>query len=340
MMESEEWSVCQGVIYGLRDSIVGISALWRVPGKETTPPGAKEKEDSKSDKQKTTLERRREQNRRETTKERMEVRRKEGSAVVVHRVIQCMGLNMGVIWFSIMVFHYVLTPLLQLVISLIYVSSTQTDNTGSETTKAAQLWEWIAPVLALTFNALWILPIYFLSRIINAIWFQDIADATYRLARGRPVQFPSLSHGLADVLFSLVVETIFLIQAVFLKAVIPVPAISGAIYFLHLCLLYALYSFEYKWFNMSWAVAKRLAYIEACWPYYLGFGLPLALLSGGAIFPVSFVTSGCIFAVLFPLFIISANQGKQPRPSGMPLKLFSFSVHCSNKLFSWRRNPA
>jgi hypothetical protein len=76
MMESEEWSVCQGVIYGLRDSIVGISALWRVPGKETTPPGAKEKEDSKSDKQKTTLERRREQNRRETTKERMEVRRK------------------------------------------------------------------------------------------------------------------------------------------------------------------------------------------------------------------------------------------------------------------------
>lgn len=327
-METEEWSWHAGLGLGLKDSIAGIGSLWRVP-KEAAP-----REDKSDEKEKplSTLERRRQQKKQETQKETLAVKRQEGRSVVIHRVLQCMLLNGGVVLLSIIIFNYVLTPILQFVISFIY------DQTSSnEESTSATIWEWAWPFLSFTFNSLWIFPIYLLSRIINAIWFQDIADATYRLTRGRPMQLPSLSRNIADILFSLVVETFFLIQAFLMKTLIPIPMIANFFYFLHLCLLYALYSFEYKWFNMGWDVTQRLAAIESSWPYYVGFGIPLVSCSGGVFFPVSFVVSGCIFSLLFPLFIISANNGRLPAPSGMSLKLFAFSVMAANKLFSWKR---
>jgi len=326
-MELREWSWHAGLGLGLKDSIVGIGALWRVP-KEVEH--REEASDGKA-KPLSTLERRRLQKKQETQQETLAVKRQEGRSVVIHRVLQCMVLNGGVVWFSIVVFNHALTPILKFVISFIYDQAS-----SNEDSTAATIWEWTWPFLSFTFNSLWIFPIYLLSRIINAIWFQDIADATYRLTRGRPMQLPSLSRNLADILFSLVVETFFLIQAFLMKTLIPIPMIANFFYFLHLCLLYALYSFEYKWFNMGWDVTQRLAAIESSWPYYFGFGIPLAFGSGGVFFPVSFVVSGCIFSLCFPLFIISANNGRLPAPSGMSLKLFAFSVMAANKLFSWK----
>lgn len=110
-----------------------------------------------------------------------------------------------------------------------------------------------------------------------ALFLQDIADSAYKFRKGQPQLFVSFSVIIADTLFSLLVQTLFLIQSMVVN-LLPFNYF-GIICNVHLCLLYSLYSFEYKWCNMGWELHKRLTYIETHWPYFLGFGTILTILT-------------------------------------------------------------
>ncbi|XP_011494639.1 PREDICTED: etoposide-induced protein 2.4 isoform X1 [Ceratosolen solmsi marchali] len=247
---------------------------------------------------------------------------------VLKRTIQCCALNGGVCWTSIIIFEYGLLPLLKYLLSIIF---------GQSPGMGMTVWSWTKPFLTITFSTMWVLPLFLLSRIVNSLWFQDIADSAYRYRQGRPMLLSSVSKLIADMLFSVLVQALFLGQGV-LVSKMPLPPIGDVLALVHMCLLYALYAFEYKWFNMGWELHRRLTFIECNWPYFVGFGLPLALSTQLA---NSYVISGCVFSILFPLFIVSGNEAEPVTDvCDCPLKLFSPVVAIANTLFNKTIGPA
>ncbi|XP_015793252.1 etoposide-induced protein 2.4 homolog [Tetranychus urticae] len=254
-----------------------------------------------------------------TSKQNVKIKpRRKTNKNTFHMICQCCLLNGCIFWFSLILFDYVLLPMLYAFIHVIF---------GSQPGVVQSLWYWMKPILSHTFDALWRLPVFLLTRVVNALWFQDIADSTYK---GRPSFIGSIPKLIADTFFSLMIQALFLIQALVI-AFIPFPLLGQLASLFHLSLLYALYSFEYKWSNMGWELHKRLQVIENNWPYFFGFGFPLAILTS---LSDSWFVSGCIFSLLFPLFIISGNEAKPKRGlCDYPIKIFQPVVWFSNKIF-------
>lgn len=309
-------TVSHGIICGMRDSVCGTIMVFQLDRAQSLV--ANSKRSRVPPEELSTLARRRAAA--ASPKPDKSPRREEPR--VVHRILQCCALNGGVFWISILAFHGLFLPALSSLTHLIF---------GGSPVLAVTVWSWMKPTLSYTFGALWVLPLFVLSKIVNGLWFQDIADSAYRHTRGRPQLLPGFSKLLADSLFSVLIQALFLVQGM-LAGLLPIAGIGRFIGVIHMCLLYAMYAFEYKWFNMGWELHKRLSFIENNWPYFVGFGLPLALLTA---LPSSYVISGCVFSILFPLFIISGNEAEPfIGTCDYALRLFSPVVCLSNAIFN------
>ncbi|KAJ3631219.1 hypothetical protein MTP99_012361 [Tenebrio molitor] len=80
-----------------------------------------------------------------------------------------------------------------------------------------------------------------------------------------------------------------------------------------------------------------LTYIEIHWIYFIGYGLPLALTT--QVFNY-WIIKACIFSILFPFYIVGANEATPKMVEFCAhIKFFSPVVTISNSIFSvLRRN--
>jgi etoposide-induced 2.4 mRNA len=94
---------------------------------------------------------------------------------IAKRVLQCCVLNGGIFWFSIAFFKYFVLPGLRMLNTFIMGSN----NFES----GVWLWSWLEPFLTGLFGLIWIVPLFVMSKIINSLWFQDIADYAYKFRK-------------------------------------------------------------------------------------------------------------------------------------------------------------
>lgn len=213
------------------------------------------------------------------------------SSTIRLKSLQCFFLNGLIFVGSILFQDYILSPLLK----AIAISSNDAElQPVSETMEL---------LFSLMYKILWIYPLYSISFILNAIWYQDIADFAYMIKSGvRPntsFTFQRWLQSMAEEVYRTLLITCFMVQ-VFVMSFIPVVGkfLAG----LHFCWLYALYSFEYKWTLERWSLLARLQFFEDRWAYFAGFGFPAAVVTFA--FP-KFISAG-LFAFSFPMFVLLA----------------------------------
>lgn len=153
--------------------------------------------------------------------------------IVFRRLLECWFFNLVVLVLSILIFNSLFLPYMYKL--MIYIFNRES--------KVEEVWSRLESILYGLFAALWVLPLFVLSRFVNAYWFQDIAECTFR---GKSQSVRSVSSFIADTLFSLIIELLILIQAFMVSKLMYIGQLASIF---HLSLLYSLYSFEYKWFN-------------------------------------------------------------------------------------------
>ena len=221
-------------------------------------------------------------------------------------VSRCFILNGVIITLGMFLFGHFVRPIIQYTYGSLYIILIGGD--------VDQFSSSLVQTVNVTFDVLWIVPLYWISKPINSLWFQEIADLLFRKTessmKNQLVKKESTLSGLiADFLFSVLVEFIFLLQA---TLALSFPYIGYVLCVFLLSVLYALYAFEYKWFGLGISIQERFHRVEKNWPYYSGFGIILCLLT---LYPRSATISAAIFSLFFPVMIIGAHTTKAILPS-------------------------
>ncbi|KAI8587779.1 etoposide-induced protein 2.4-domain-containing protein [Geranomyces variabilis] len=228
-----------------------------------------------------------------------------GSKTIQANAFKCLLLNGLLFLGSIFLFDYAVLPVSRSLRG--YAATAAGDGGGKSPAVAGDLFD---TLLGMTYSVLWVYPIYAISFILNAMWYQRIADRSYRVQVGKPVSAPftydRLLKMITDEAYRGLLLLNFLAQSLL---VYFIPYVGPALSFLCFCWVASFYSFEYRWASKGWSLQQRVDHFESHWAYYIGFGFPVTALT--FFFP-QFISQG-LFALLFPVYIIMSNRG-HPQP--------------------------
>lgn len=228
------------------------------------------------------------------------------------KMFQCFLLNGAVFMFSLLLFDWIIVPV------VVWLAPGDTSS-------------WLDLVLTAVFRVLWVLPLYLISRLLNVFWYQEIADLVYKSVRrgsgARTTPRPSVSETIADIVYSVVVQCVFLVQASLAGAV---PVLGPPLQLVHMALVYALYAYEYVWMNQGRGVVTRTALLHQNWAYFVGYG---SVMAGVIAATDNYFLGVCLFSLIFPILIVSCHFGSpQAKVKYTPLPLFRPSIIVTERI--------
>lgn len=194
--------------------------------------------------------------------------------------------------------------------------------------------------LAFIVQILWIYPVYIFSFFLNSIFYQDISEHSFAVQVGKKavphLSYSSVRERVVDQLYQFCVLSVYLIGTLFVSWV---PLIGRVLSFALSSWLYAFYCFDYLWSLKGLSVNTKLKIIETRPYYFFGFGLCCTVATAYSNF---FVNNGC-FALLFPVFVVLANQSRPMESENGPflgkilpreIRVFHFPRFISDKLLA------
>ncbi|CAM9182061.1 unnamed protein product [Phaeothamnion confervicola] len=214
------------------------------------------------------------------------------SATIRKATVRCVALN-GVLFLgSIFLLHRGLLPLIHFFgHSVLHLA-----DRGSGTDRVESLGpigRFVDAVVFLFYQMFWIVPLYCISLLMNTIWYGKISNAAYEL-RHRTKADLGIAVAIKENIYRALLVFFFIAETS--AAYLFVPLAGPAVSLVLVCWINALYSFECAWAMQGMDLERRLAFIELRWPYFLGFGTPVALASS---FWSTFVGLA-VFSLCFP----------------------------------------
>ncbi|KAI7892592.1 etoposide-induced protein 2.4-domain-containing protein [Mucor mucedo] len=142
-------------------------------------------------------------------------------------------------------------------------------------------------------------PAYIALLVINGKFFSKVAEKSYQIQSSQQKQknTTSVVETMASTIFTII---LYINSGIFAALLVKIPFIGLILSFLMNCIITSYYCFEYQWIYKGWNIEKRLAYMEKHWAYFVGFGLPVTVVT----FFLSFLRSGAVFSLIYPCFII------------------------------------
>lgn len=240
--------------------------------------------------------------------------------------------NGGILLCGMLCFNYLFLPIFRRLFNVL---------AGLDSSSSSRPLLIIQHILTYTFNFLWLIPAFIISKFVNSYWFRDIAEVVYKKLTKQSQELPrlSFSRSISDITFSLVMQIFFLVQST-LILLMPVPILNTIFGNICLCLLYSFYAFEYAWIFANLSVKERVERIESYWPYFLGFGFPLTMLSTQLF--KSLIVNECIFSILFPFAIVAATSvnikervklDQTQQSNIITLNIFAGCIRLTSRLF-------
>ncbi|TKR57965.1 hypothetical protein L596_030599 [Steinernema carpocapsae] len=176
-----------------------------------------------------------------------------------------------------------------------------------------------------------------IMRVRDVVWFSDLNNAAsnYREHVKNPLkQFYHLNtptFKIADVLVSIVTLMLINIQVALVQHM-PIPILSDFLYVFCLSLYYAAYAFDYRYMNQGIVQSARVRLIEGNWPYYLGFGFPLAF---SICLTSNTIVCSYVDSAFLPILIISCylSDPGEETPGVPAIPLFKAPLLASEVIF-------
>lgn len=161
--------------------------------------------------------------------------------------------------------------------------------------------------------------VFFGIKIIQLFWFSDVSGACMRALNFAPPR-QSMGKMFGETVTSIIHANFFLVQ-VSISQYFPFPIIATPIIFIQTSLYNSISCFDYFFDSYHFSFRRRGNYFETRWPYFIGFGTPLTIAAslGG-----SWFANGVIYAILFPLFIISSYKVNWARKYEEPIPRIAF----------------